>query len=1463
MKKFLSLMLAVIMLSLLPVSAALDDSEANISLSEYFNYDIFFKKGSTFSRTTVFPKKIYDGTRFEMDNTIKVGNINYCLLGGMDGEVNDTVMVSDGALTLTLGDTPYKKIGFIAFTEEESSAITATVKYKNGTEENVEFTILPMIEAASFSVSMDIALKKGGSARAPEAVEGTDEVFLNSYEISPSNSLNISQLVFNASQNPYIIAAVTTVSYTGSELEDLSDRVISDNFDSYKDKKPSDLADTDLENLESLYNALLTAKEAGKEIATDDNILKIYNLKEAYKLYSLKKSLYTEINDIYFYKDYLNADYEALEDSDVEKLDNLIEYYEEANEIDMEVYNTYLTYFDMTDEYVIDISDKDIIVALKENYLDYKYEKELKEEIEALYAKIGDKTVSDIEEDDIADFEAIIALFEEARENGIAIDEEKASKLESVFSNYTRFNNSEKDIYYDLSPYFTGSIVADAGEKGTAWGITDGTDMIGYSTTAFKGFLTDGIYYSNGPYNFVCNDSGWDNDPVIPKENEVYRTPVEIGFKMSDSYGINGKNAILIGETEVAALNRVQTVNIKGSGRMTDRIFMVATLNASGNTALKIALNFTDGTSLVQNRYVIPREAWGTMIGMYFAPRYVLTNGVVSVAQSNSVSVRGISLIIPEGKTIKDIDISGYNGNVAVLAVTETPIANAEFLSKAGAQWEKVKNIDISSVNNEHISDIRDMVSYVYEADERGIAYTDFGADTEKIEAMKEMVLNVTAETYRENETTVISKINFTVPVSKDSFEDKITVLKNGSKADNFSVALSADGKAANIRIQESRNGGNIYSITVSKDLQIEKYNELTLGNDYSYQYTVPDYISYTYDNQTLWLTNNSKTAQNYFAAASLRSEDENTTYTIASFTGKLEAGKTVDNNAVLSATVIQNSHVTSVLWDDKMKTISNDETIPEYKGEEDNTANYDEPSFTLKDNSLKVAGYTPSKLSGKIVNMLIEDDNGRVIYAGSQKTSKNGYFSFTPVFPTSVYYQSFNMNISVGGDDFAAPHKLETEVYFSSAGERMTFIEELKKKQESEIIALVDEIKKVLALDFAPSNAISDSEFGKAIFNNKNLLDSQNPYLTQSNLKIMAILAAYSGNDSSILFTAENEFMYDDIMNYSGIDIGGVTLYSIYKNAISQEGKTKVRNMLMGNVYNDRTALIDAIERAVFLCALNYPVTGGTGYVKDTLTAQNANAAGVNISNYLNTADKVAFNTAIVGMKGSFTDIASIEAFIRNYVAPALPVIPSGSSSSSGGGVTSTMKTSGVVENSAVPVQPTVIFNDVASEHWAYQNIISLYNKGIISGKSQGIFAPDDNITRGEVVKILCVAYGFKAENVSPFSDTAGKWYESYAAAAYENGIITGISADSFGGDLPITRQDLSTILCRISEKNAETELLFSDSDMIAEYAKPAVKYMYSKGIVNGFTDNTFRPYDLCSRSQCAKIIDLFLKSE
>ena len=47
-----------------------------------------------------------------------------------------------------------------------------------------------------------------------------------------------------------------------------------------------------------------------------------------------------------------------------------------------------------------------------------------------------------------------------------------------------------------------------------------------------------------------------------------------------------------------------------------------------------------------------------------------------------------------------------------------------------------------------------------------------------------------------------------------------------------------------------------------------------------------------------------------------------------------------------------------------------------------------------------------------------------------------------------------------------------------------------------------------------------------------------------------------------------------------------------------------------------------------------------------------------------------------------------------------------------------------------------------------------------------------------------------------------------------------------------------------------------FADADKIAPYAKNSVGALSEYSIINGFTDNTFRGTEVCSRAQAAKII-------
>lgn len=65
-------------------------------------------------------------------------------------------------------------------------------------------------------------------------------------------------------------------------------------------------------------------------------------------------------------------------------------------------------------------------------------------------------------------------------------------------------------------------------------------------------------------------------------------------------------------------------------------------------------------------------------------------------------------------------------------------------------------------------------------------------------------------------------------------------------------------------------------------------------------------------------------------------------------------------------------------------------------------------------------------------------------------------------------------------------------------------------------------------------------------------------------------------------------------------------------------------------------------------------------------------------------------------------------------------------------------------------------VFSDVSSEHFANGYIKELYDKNIINGYEDGMFKPDNTITRAETVTMINKALGRNAENTdsNPFSD-------------------------------------------------------------------------------------------------------------
>lgn len=211
-----------------------------------------------------------------------------------------------------------------------------------------------------------------------------------------------------------------------------------------------------------------------------------------------------------------------------------------------------------------------------------------------------------------------------------------------------------------------------------------------------------------------------------------------------------------------------------------------------------------------------------------------------------------------------------------------------------------------------------------------------------------------------------------------------------------------------------------------------------------------------------------------------------------------------------------------------------------------------------------------------------------------------------------------------------------------------------------------------------------------------------------------------------------------------------------------------------------------------------------------------------------------------------------------------------SGGGSSGGGGAGSGANRGSSIINPPVKEenQFSNVFADVDETHWCSKQIAYLYEKGIINGKNQKSFCPEDFVTRAEFSKMIIEAM-FADEKVAvkdAFMDVnENDWYYEYINKAYGLNIINGTQTGKFNPQSVITRQDMAVILYRaLGKKTAllKADVDFTDIDEVSGYAKEAVSALKNKGIINGMENNSFKPFDNLTRAQAAKVLYEVLNS-
>lgn len=161
--------------------------------------------------------------------------------------------------------------------------------------------------------------------------------------------------------------------------------------------------------------------------------------------------------------------------------------------------------------------------------------------------------------------------------------------------------------------------------------------------------------------------------------------------------------------------------------------------------------------------------------------------------------------------------------------------------------------------------------------------------------------------------------------------------------------------------------------------------------------------------------------------------------------------------------------------------------------------------------------------------------------------------------------------------------------------------------------------------------------------------------------------------------------------------------------------------------------------------------------------------------------------------------------------------------------------------------------FKDVTEGNTFFKEIELLSSKKIISGYEGGVFKPDISVSRAEAAIMIGRALGLdgKATNTKFRDVTAKVTGSGYIAAAVEEGIIKGYPDGTYRPYEPVTRGQMTIFLDRAFElTKLGCTAPFSDISPNQAAYESIVKATCN-GIAQGFLDFTFRPEQKVTRGQ------------
>lgn len=174
-------------------------------------------------------------------------------------------------------------------------------------------------------------------------------------------------------------------------------------------------------------------------------------------------------------------------------------------------------------------------------------------------------------------------------------------------------------------------------------------------------------------------------------------------------------------------------------------------------------------------------------------------------------------------------------------------------------------------------------------------------------------------------------------------------------------------------------------------------------------------------------------------------------------------------------------------------------------------------------------------------------------------------------------------------------------------------------------------------------------------------------------------------------------------------------------------------------------------------------------------------------------------------------------------------------------------------------------IFLDVAPNAWYKDAVQYAYDNGLMTGVSATEFVPDQTTTRAMIVSILARLENVTSASDAGFSDVDDEWFATAVNWAASENIVAGFEDNSFRPNDAITREQLAAILMNYAaykgeDVSARADLsAYSDADAVSSWAAETMSWAVAEGYISGMTADELQPQGNATRAQLAAILERF----